>query len=81
MLAPVVGFHSLHLLISVMPANGFVPPQFNVKAGVLDSERNKILYMDHPEGYVDGNRVTHLKKGIYGLKQSPRDWYSRHMAY
>jgi hypothetical protein len=34
-----------------------------------------------PEGYRHGNKVVHLKSCIYGLKQSPRGWYSRLTAY
>jgi hypothetical protein len=30
-----------------------------------------------PEVYRDGNKVVHMKRCIYGLKQSPRKWYSR----
>jgi hypothetical protein len=32
--------------------------------------------MRRPEGYRDGNTVAHLKRCIYGLKQSPRELYS-----
>jgi hypothetical protein len=34
-----------------------------------------------PEGYRDGNIVPHLTRCIYGLKQSPREWYSRLTAH
>jgi hypothetical protein len=34
-----------------------------------------------PEGYRDGNKVAHLKRCIYGLKQSPREWYSHLTAH
>jgi hypothetical protein len=37
--------------------------------------------MSLPEGYRDGNKVPHLKKCIYGLKQSPREWCSRLTAH
>jgi hypothetical protein len=33
------------------------------------------------ECYRDGNKVAHLKRCIYGLKQSPREWYSHLSAH
>jgi len=36
------------------------------------------IYMIQPEGFYDGSgRVCLLKKCIYGLKQSGREWYFR----
>jgi hypothetical protein len=37
--------------------------------------------MPSPKGYRDGNKVAHLKRCIYGLEQSPREWYSRLTAH
>ncbi|GJT70656.1 retrotransposon protein, putative, ty1-copia subclass [Tanacetum coccineum] len=43
----------------------------------------KILkkYMRQPPGYEQGNKVCLLKKSLYGLKQSPRQWYKRFDEY
>jgi hypothetical protein len=41
---------------------------------------NEVLYMHHPPGYKPhdaGTRVLHLKKTLYGLKQSGRRWYQK----
>jgi hypothetical protein len=79
--APVVRFDSLRLLLSIVAANGFVPQQLDVKAAFLYGELKETIYMRLPEGYRDGNKVAHLKRCIYGLKQSPREWYSRLTAH
>jgi hypothetical protein len=74
--APVVRFDSLHLLLSIVAVNSFVPQQLDIKAAFLYGELKETIYMYLPEGYRDGNKVAHLKRYIYGLKQSPREWYS-----
>ncbi|KAI0996745.1 hypothetical protein K3495_g11439 [Podosphaera aphanis] len=37
--------------------------------------------MDLPEGYKIDNHVARLNRCIYGLKQSPREWYFRLIEY
>ncbi|GJS12431.1 retrovirus-related pol polyprotein from transposon TNT 1-94 [Tanacetum coccineum] len=37
--------------------------------------------MRQPPGYEQGNKVCLLKKSLYGLKQSPRQWYRRFDKY
>jgi hypothetical protein len=79
--APVVRFDPLHVLLSIVTANGFVSLQLDVKAGFLYSELKETIYMHLSEGYKDGNKVVHLTRCIYALKQSLREWYSRITAH
>ncbi|WVZ81330.1 LOW QUALITY PROTEIN: hypothetical protein U9M48_028720 [Paspalum notatum var. saurae] len=46
----------------------------------LHGELEEDIYMDQPEGFVVPGKedlVCRLKKSLYGLKQSPRQWYKR----
>jgi hypothetical protein len=67
--------------LSIVTANGFVPKQLDLKAAFQYGELKEIIYMCLPEGYRDGNKVAHLKRCIYRLKQAPREWYSCLMAH
>ena len=38
------------------------------------------VYIEQPQGFEFEDRWTHickLKKALYGMKKSPRDWYGR----
>ena len=54
--------------------------QLDVKTAFLHGELEEDIYMDQLEGFVvpeKENLVYRLKKSLYGLKQSPRQWYKR----
>lgn len=48
-----------------------------MKTAFLHGELDEEIYMTQPEGYVEkgkGDWVCLLRKSLYGLKQSPRQW-------
>jgi hypothetical protein len=54
--------------------------QLDVKTDFLHGDLEGDIYMDQLEGFVvprKENYVCKLKKSLYGLKQSPRQWYKR----
>lgn len=58
--------------------------QFDVKSSLLKEILEKEVYAAQPEGFsVSGqeSKVYRLKRALYGLKQSPRAWYSKISSY
>ena len=54
--------------------------QLDVKTSFLCGDLDEEIYMEQPEGFVqDRNKrfVCKLRKSLYGLRQSPRQWYNK----
>ncbi|KAL9257688.1 Retrovirus-related Pol polyprotein from transposon TNT 1-94-like protein [Drosera capensis] len=52
----------------------------DVKTIFLYGYLEEIIYMDQPEGFVEPGKeglICRLKRSLYGLKRSPRQWYKR----
>ena len=76
-LAPVVKHVSIRVLLQIVAAEDLEFEQLDVKTAFLHGELEEVIYMSQPEGYeVEGREdwVYLLKKSLYGLKQSPRQW-------
>jgi hypothetical protein len=63
--------------LAISAYKGLRPRQLDIKTAFLYGILKEEVYMDLPEGsWIDGI-VGKLKRCIYGLKQSPREWYYR----
>ena len=52
----------------------------DVKTAFLNGDLDEEIYMEQPLGFIKKgmeNKVCKLKRSIYGLKQSSRQWYLR----
>jgi hypothetical protein len=43
----------------------------------LNGDLEETIFMEFPEGQGDSNSICQLRKSLYGLKQSPRNWYRK----
>ena len=51
----------------------------DVKFAFLHGNLQEEIYMEQPPRYIQDNSslICLLKKSLYGLKKSPRDWYAK----
>ncbi|CAM8880666.1 unnamed protein product [Rhodiola kirilowii] len=75
--AHVVKYKTLRLLIAMSDVYDWHIEQMDVKIAFLHGDLLETIHMCQPEGFVDKTKPNHvclLRKFIYGLKQSPRQW-------
>ncbi|KAG9441314.1 hypothetical protein H6P81_017168 [Aristolochia fimbriata] len=76
--APVVKMTSIRTILSIVAVKGLYLEQLDVKTAFLHGDLEEEIYMRQPSGFeVIGKEswVCKLKRSLYGLKQSPRQWY------
>lgn len=73
--APVANFSSIRLLLAMSVSQDWKVHHLDVKCAYLYGELMEDIYMRLPPGYdISDTKVAKLKKPIYGLKQSGRNW-------
>ena len=73
--SPVIQMDSLRAILALVPIKKLKIQQLDVKGAYLSGILKETVYMKQPEGFEDGtNRVCHLIKTLYGLKQAGREW-------
>ena len=77
--APVSKHTTLRTLLTLVAPEDLELHQLDIKTAFLNGDLEETIYMQQPEGYVEGGRnlVCHLRKSLYGLKQAPRAWNTR----
>ncbi|KAK4411876.1 Retrovirus-related Pol polyprotein from transposon TNT 1-94 [Sesamum angolense] len=78
--SPVMRFATVRLILAIVAHLDLELFQMDVKAAFLNGELDEKIFMDQPEGFQEmgqKRKVCRLKRSIYGLKQSSRQWYHR----
>nr|GFA01203.1 retrotransposon protein, putative, Ty1-copia subclass [Tanacetum cinerariifolium] len=78
--SPVADVRAIRILIAIATYYDYEIWKMDVKTAFLNRYLNEEVYMEQPEGFVNPiypNRVCKLKRSIYGLKQTLRQWNKR----
>uniref|UniRef100_A0A251V331 Putative zinc finger, CCHC-type n=1 Tax=Helianthus annuus TaxID=4232 RepID=A0A251V331_HELAN len=82
--SPVVKHSSIRVILSLTAVMGMELEQLDVKTAFLHGYLDEEILMNQPQGFVkkgEEDKVCLLKRSLYGLKQSPRQWYKRFDEY
>ncbi|KAG8501080.1 hypothetical protein CXB51_003194 [Gossypium anomalum] len=76
--SPVVKHSTIRALLGIVAMHDLELEQLDVKTSFLHGEIEEDIYMQQLEGFTVSEKkdyVCLLKESLYGLKQSPRQWY------
>ena len=81
--APVAKFTSLRIVLAISAQLNFDIQQMDVDTAFLNAKLAEEVYIAVPEGITvaEGCDCIRLNRALYGLKQSPREWYEQINAY
>ncbi|KAL0325267.1 UNVERIFIED_CONTAM: Copia protein, partial [Sesamum radiatum] len=77
---PVAMAKSIRIMLAIAAWYDYEKWQMDVKTACLNSFVEEEIYMDQPEGFTvvgEKQKVCHLQRSIYGLKQASRSWNIR----
>jgi hypothetical protein len=76
--SPVARYETVRLLISFAAMKGLVVDQVDVVSAFLNGDLAEEIFLKLPKGInTENSGVVKLKKSLYGLKQSGRNWYNK----
>ena len=69
---------AVRMLIALCAKYDYEMEQSDVTSAFLESHLKEEVWVEQPHGFTNGNRndACRLLRALYGLKQSPREWYT-----
>jgi hypothetical protein len=68
-------YKTLRVVLSLAARRDMELRQLDVPQAFTQAGLDEDVYMEMPEGFEVAGKVCHLLKSLYGLKQSPRNWW------
>ena len=78
--SPIAKITYVRLFISLAATHGWDLHHLDIKNAFLHGDLPREVYMEQPSRFVaqgEISRVCHLRKSLYGLKQSPCAWFDK----
>lgn len=76
--APVIQKKTVRLLLALAAKTKCIVHHVDVLSAYLNSPFEEVIYVFQPEGiHYEQNKVWRLRKSLYGLKQSAREWHKK----
>ncbi|CAN6675180.1 hypothetical protein TRVA0_106S00122 [Trichomonascus vanleenenianus] len=76
--SPTLSFEALRVMLAIGCMSSMIIHQIDIKTAFLNSDIDTEVFVKPPQGYHKDDRpVMRLRKSLYGLKQSPRNWHFR----
>ena len=78
--APVITLTTVRTILAVVTRLDWELEQMDVVTAFLNGDLDEDVFMSVPEGLnseSSRNKVCKLRKSLYGLKQSPRQWHAK----
>ena len=82
--SPVVRHTSIRVVLALVAHMDLELEQMDVKTAFLHGNLEEKIFLEQPKGYRQPgteNLICKLKKSLYRLKQSPRQWNKRFDSY
>lgn len=73
--APLVEWEVTLTVVSVMVSRGAYVYLVDFETSFLNGDLNEVVYITLPKAHDKNQKVYVLEKSIYGLKQSPKNWF------
>ena len=74
-------YKSLRTMLSIAAQRDMELRQLDVPQAFTQAKLDEVVYMEMPQGFEVPGMVCLLNKSLYGLKQSPRNWYKLVSAF
>lgn len=71
---------TIRTLIELAVIHDLIVHQMNVKSVFLNGDMDEEIYMLQPKSFMiteQENKACKLKNTLYGMKQSPKQWYEK----